>query len=71
VKWNWISLYWLAWITVGFMPMEFWALFTGRPQDTLSAQVWHAEGTGATFARYFVASFIIWLFCHMVYRKFT
>lgn len=70
MKWNWISLYWLAWIVLGFCPMEFWALATGQTQNTLSAQVWKLEGNGATFARYFIAAFIIWLFFHMVYRVF-
>ncbi len=71
MKWNAWSLYWLGWIVLGFLPPELYALFTGHPENTLSDQVWHAEGVGATFARWFVASFLGWLFFHMVFRKFT
>lgn len=70
MRWNWASLYWLAWIVVGFMPLEFWALATGQPQYTLSDQVWHLEGTGSSFARWFIAAFCAWLFFHMVFRWF-
>lgn len=70
MKYNWWSLYWLIWIGVLFMGPEVYALATGNPQNTLSYQVWHIEGTGATFARYFVAAFLIWLFVHMVFRMF-
>lgn len=70
MKWNWASWYWLAWIAVGFMPLEFWSLAAGKPQYTLSDQVWHLEGTGSTFARFFIAAFLAWLFCHMVFRAF-
>ena len=70
MKWNWASWYWLAWILLGFMPVEFWALFTGQPQYTLSDQVWHLEGTGATFQRYVVGAFLLWLLIHMVFRAF-
>lgn len=69
--WNWASVYWLLWIVLGFAPLEFWALSTGQPQYTLSDQVWHLEGTGTTFARYFVFAFLLWLLCHMVWRRFT
>lgn len=68
--WNWASLYWLGWILVGFCPLEFWALATGRAQDTLSDQVWHLEGTGASAARFFIAAFCLWLLLHMVFRAF-
>lgn len=70
MRWNWASWYWLAWIGLGFVPMEFWALFTGQPQYTLSDQVWHLEGKGSTFAQFFIAAFLAWLFCHMVFRAF-
>lgn len=70
MKWNWASIYWLLWIGAGFFPVELWALFTGQPQYTLSDQVWHLEGTGATFARFFVAAFLVWLLLHMVFRAF-
>lgn len=71
MRWNWASLYWLGWIVIGFLPLELWSLFTGHQEDTLSDQVWHAEGNGATFTRYFVAAFLLWLLIHMVWRKFT
>lgn len=70
MRWNWASVYWLAWIVVGFLPLELWALFSGQPQYTLSDQVWHLEGTGSTFARYFIAAFCVWLTLHMVFRLF-
>jgi hypothetical protein len=71
MKWNLWSLYWALWICVGFIPAETLALATGHPENTLSDQVWHAEGIGATAMRFFVASFLAWLFVHMVFRKFT
>lgn len=68
MHWNWASVYWLVWIVGGFMPVEFWALAKGKPQYTLSYQVWHLEGTGMSFARYFVAAFLLWLLIHMVFE---
>ena len=45
--WNWASWYWLtlcgAWF-VGFCAVEFPALLTGHPENTLSAQIWRLEG---------------------------
>jgi hypothetical protein len=70
MKWNAWSLYWALWIGIGFLPVELIALISGHPENTLSDQVWHAEGNGATAMRYFVASFTLWLFFHMVFRKF-
>ncbi len=67
MKWNLWSLYWLIWIVIGFGIPEAAALATNW-QNTLSAQVWHAEGTGPTIIRYMVAAFIIWLFGHMVFE---
>ena len=69
MRWNGWSLVWLAWI-VEFLVIELTALFSGHPENTLSYQVWHLEGTGATFARYFVAAFLLWLLIHMVFEKF-
>lgn len=65
------SLYWAAWLFTGFGVPEAIALISGHPENTLSYQVWHLEGTGATFYRYFVFSFLLWLLIHMVWRKFT
>jgi hypothetical protein len=70
MKWNGWSIYWLAWIAVGFLPVELYALFSGHPENTLSDQVWHAEGIGATFVRYFVGAFTFWLAFHMTFRWF-
>jgi hypothetical protein len=70
MRWNWASIYWLVWISVGFLPLELWALAVKKPQYTLSYQVWHLEGTGASFARYFVAAFLVWLLIHMVFEMF-
>jgi hypothetical protein len=70
VSWNGWSAYWGAWIILGFCVPEFYCLFRGKPQNTLSYQVWHLEGNGATFARYFVFAFLLWLLIHMVFRAF-
>lgn len=70
MHWNWASWYWLAWIVGGFLPVEIWALASRKPQYTLSYQVWHLEGTGSSFARYFVAAFLLWLLLHMVFEAF-
>jgi hypothetical protein len=39
---NWFSAYWLGWILAFLIP-ELWALWAGRPQDTLSETVWSVE----------------------------
>jgi len=70
LRWNWASVYWLVWICVGFLPLELWALWTRQPQYTLSDQVWHLEGSGSTFARFFIGAFCVWLTLHMVFRLF-
>ena len=69
MRWNAWSLAWLAWLVL-FLVMELTALFTGHPENTFSYQVWHLEGKGATFARWFVGAFFLWLFVHMVFEKF-
>jgi hypothetical protein len=38
--------YWSLWaflLTTGFLVPEIWMLMAGRPQDTLSAQIWRLE----------------------------
>lgn len=70
MKWDNWSLYWLIWILAGFLMPELFALISGHPEHTLSYQVWHLEGRGATFARYFVGVFLLWLLIHMVFEKF-
>jgi hypothetical protein len=69
--WNWWSLYWLCWLLVGFLVPESYALLTGNSANTLSDQVWHLEGQGATFMRFFVAALLVWLTLHMVFHWFT
>ena len=71
MSWNLWSLYWLCWLLVGFFVPEMIALISGNPQNTLSDQVWHLEGNGATFFRFVVASLFAWLFLHMTFRIFT
>lgn len=63
------SIYWLLWLGLGFGIPEGWALFHDQ-KDTLSYQVWSVEGHGATFVRYFVAAFLLWLLLHMVFQWF-
>jgi len=70
VNWNWWSVYWGAWIVIGFGVPETIALMSKRPQNTLSDQVWRLEGSGATFSRYMVFSLLLWLLIHMVWRTF-
>lgn len=71
MKWNLWSLYWSVWLFAAFGIPEGIALGTGHPENTLSDQVWHLEGTGATFWRYVVFVTLLWLLIHMVWRKFT
>lgn len=71
MKWNLWSLYWSVWLFLLFGVPEGIALGTGHQENTLSYQVWHLEGQGTTFWRYFVAAFLLWLLIHMVWRKFT
>lgn len=65
------GLLWLLWI-ISFLVIELSALFTGHPERTLSAWVWKLEDLhhGWTFARYFIAVFCLWLFCHMAFGWF-
>lgn len=64
--WSW---YWLVWLAAGFGIPEGIALATNA-RNTLSYQVWDLEGSGATFMRFVVAAFCLWLFLHMVFRLF-
>lgn len=70
MKWNWASLYWLIWLVVLFGGPEFYFIFTGQVKNTLSYQVWHLEGTGATFWRYVVVAFLVWLLFHLGFQAF-
>lgn len=67
--------YWAAWILVGFLAPEMWALLSGRPENTLSDTVWHwCDVTpGKTvwtwsILHLLLAFFLVWLFGHMVFR---
>ena len=42
---NWASLYWLGWVAAGFGGPEAWAIVSGHPENTLSAQVWRILDT--------------------------
>ena len=68
MKWNVWSLYWLTWIVLGFGLPEFYAIGTGHPENTLSDQVWHLEGNGATFTRYVNLVLTVFLVGHMTWR---
>lgn len=70
MHYNGWSIYWLIWLVGMFGGPELYAIATGHDENTLSYQVWHLEGTGATFCRYFVAAFLLWLFIHMVFETF-
>lgn len=70
---NWdrfFTVYWLVWIVVGFGVPEGIAIGSGHLERTLSENVWTLEGNGATFFRYFIAAFCLWLFLHMTFRWF-
>lgn len=69
MHWNAWSVAWVLWLTV-FLVMELTALLTGHPENTFSWQVWHLEGKGATFGRWFVGAFFLWLFIHMTFEVF-
>jgi hypothetical protein len=45
--WNLASVYWLGWVVVGFGGFEGYAVVTGHPENTLSAQVWRVLDTVA------------------------
>ena len=68
--WNGWSAYWLVWLAIGFGAPEFYCLYKGKPQNTLSEQVWRLEGPGASFARFMIGAFLLWLLLHMVFRWF-
>jgi hypothetical protein len=70
MQWNGWSVYWGLWILIGFFVPELYALFSGNHQNTLSDQVWHIEGQGATCFRYVVGCFCAWLFFHMTFGMF-
>jgi hypothetical protein len=44
---NRMSWYWLIWFIlcfpVSFLIPELWALWSGRPEDTLSENIWRLE----------------------------
>lgn len=45
--WNGFSHYWLVWLVAAFATFivpELYALVSGHPENTLSAQVWRLEG---------------------------
>lgn len=68
--WNLWSLYWLLWVGPLFLIPEFWALFSGHPENTLSDNVWRLETSHWTFGHFFVAAFMLWLTFHFIFRMF-
>ena len=75
--WSW---FWTAWFAVSFAAFlipEIWALVTGHPENTLSAQIWRLESLKAgqhvwqwTAAHWLIggvlAVVLIWLLFHFV-----
>jgi hypothetical protein len=79
MRWNWVSFYWVfVWFGAGFGIPEAWALITGHPENTLSAQVWHLEGLSASnsstfynpltwsIPHFLVACGVVWLAFHFI-----
>lgn len=86
LRWLWEpSHYWLGWfygLLVLFSLREFWALGTGRPQDTFSWWVWVRLkiSSGEGFSQWSALDFLTfglyvviftWLAFHFFWRKFT
>jgi hypothetical protein len=84
LRWLWSpSHYWVGWfygLLVVFAVREFWALGTGRPQDTFSVWVWDhlkissGEGIGQwTWADFLVFGVYLviftWLAGHFFWHK--
>lgn len=72
-KWDW---YWLAWLGVGFLVPEVYALITNY-KNTLSETTWRWFGVMKneplnhwSVQHYVLMAFMAWLFCHMVFRIF-
>jgi hypothetical protein len=66
--------YWLAWLFGGFCVYEFYSLFSGHPENTLSDTVWRwcKVTPGSTIASWsflhiIVALFMVWLFFHIIF----
>jgi hypothetical protein len=66
--------YWLAWLVVGFLVPETWALFT-KPQNTLSETVWGWFGVMRnqpisqwSIQHYILLAFVVWLAAHLAFR---
>lgn len=79
--WNAWSWYWLAWFVftfpVAFFGPELYALLSGHPENTLSAQIWRMQGfiPGQSIVNWGAVHFLIagilgvllvWLFGHFV-----
>ena len=70
-----MSLYWAAWILLGFGIPEGWALATHNYDKTLSETVWRWCDVipGQTplqykFLHFLLLVFMVWLTGHMVFR---
>ncbi|WP_169317119.1 hypothetical protein [Actinacidiphila oryziradicis] len=70
-RWQW---YWAAWLVIGFLLPETWALLTGS-RNTLSDTVWSWFGVreGVPIWQWNVLhlvlfAFMVWLLGHMAFR---
>lgn len=70
-----MTVYWLAWLILGFGVPECYALASGHPQWTLSDTVWRIFQVHAnpqpwhwTVAHFLLAAFMVWLTGHFVFR---
>jgi hypothetical protein len=77
MDWTWAGYWWLAWLLIGFLPIELWAAVkTKGTPDTFSEFVWWAFGirprkTGHAvkaqrFRQLILAGFMISLSTHFV-----
>lgn len=66
-----MTWYWIAWIVLGFGVPEFYAIFRGEYQNTLSDNTWawfsiRGKGRFWRLRRFALASFLFWLSLHLL-----
>lgn len=86
VPWNWAATYWTAWFAlafpIGFVPMEFTAIGSGHPENSLSAFIWRVFhvvphqpiqqwSAGHVLLGGAFALLAIWLIGHFVFGAWT
>lgn len=76
---TWADWYWLAWLGAVFgmfLPVELWAVFSGRSYDTLSDTMWKWTNVDLghpfdflrwTWPHWLLAIFMCWLTVHLVW----